>query len=241
MRASLLLCFALTLHAQLAQPTREEMIRLTPKNPFPRFEDGRPQAPAALLEKVRALGVDSVHEFLRAKGYPNQFAGGFEILRPGVKLVGRAVTAQYLPLRPDLAEAIEVSAARRRLAKSTNQKVIDQLREGDVPVIDVMGAAPGHNFGGDNLHAAIYGATKTGAVIDGTIRDVEGMYEFPTQIYFRMAHPAAVNNVTVVGINIPIRIGRAAVLPGDVVLGDRTGVVFIPPHLLEEAARLPAK
>jgi regulator of RNase E activity RraA len=240
MRACLLLfCLIATasLHAQLAQPAREEMIRLTAGNPFERFADGRPKAPDSLLETVRALAVDDVYEFLRAKGYPNQFAGGFEILRPGVKLVGRAFTAQYLPLRPDLAEAVEAVAVKRGLARSTNQKVIDQLQEGDVAVIDLMGAAPGNNFGGDNLHAALYGATRRGAVVDGTIRDVEGMFDFPTQIYFRMAHPAAVTNVTVVGINIPVRIGRAVALPGDIVLGDRTGVVFIPPHLLEAVLR----
>jgi regulator of RNase E activity RraA len=222
------------LHAQLQYPGRDELVRRTPKNPYERFEDGRPRVPEAALEKVRALNVDDVHEFLSTKGYRNQFAGGFTILRPGKKLVGRAVTAQYLPLRPDLAEILEAEAAAKGLARSTNQKVIDLLKPGDVPVIDLMGAAPGNNFGGDNLHAAIFGATKTGAVVEGTIRDLEGMFTFPTQIYYRMAHPAAVANVSVVGINIPVRIGRAVALPGDVVLGDRTGVVFIPPHLLPE-------
>jgi regulator of RNase E activity RraA len=132
---------------------------------------------------------------------------------------------------------MESSAQQRGLAKSTNQKVIDQLRQGDVPVIDLMGVVPGNNFGGDNLHAAIYGATRRGAVVEGTIRDLEGMHTLPTQIYYRAAHPAAVANVTVVGVNIAVRIGRAVVLPGDVVLGDRTGVVFIPPHLLDELLR----
>jgi regulator of RNase E activity RraA len=112
--------------------------------------------------------------------------------------------------------------------------VIDLLQANDVPVIDLMGATMGHNFGGSNLHAAIYGATHTGAVVDGTIRDVEGIAELPTQVYFRKAHPAAVTEVTVVGINIPVKIGEAVVLPGDVVLGDSEGVIFIPPHLVKE-------
>jgi regulator of RNase E activity RraA len=112
--------------------------------------------------------------------------------------------------------------------------VIDLLQLNDVPVIDLMGAAPGHNFGGDNLQAAVAGLTKTGAVIDGTIRDIEGIFELPTQIYFKKAHPAAVSEVTVVGINIPIKVGDAVVLPGDVVFGDREGVMFIPPHLVKE-------
>ncbi|MCP5115312.1 MAG: dimethylmenaquinone methyltransferase, partial [bacterium] len=92
----------------------------------------------------------------------------------------------------------------------------------------------GHNFGGDNIHAAVYGATRTGAVVDGTIRDLEGIYNLPTQIYFKKPHPAAVSDVSVVGLNIPVQVAGAMVMPGDVVLGDRTGVIFIPPHLVRE-------
>jgi 4-hydroxy-4-methyl-2-oxoglutarate aldolase len=144
------------------------------------------------------------------------------------------VTAQFLPVRPDLAEVIEADAKAQKLPRGVNQRVIDLLEPGDVPVIDLMGAGPGHTFGGDNLHAAIYGLTKTGAVIDGMIRDVEGISELPTQVYFKKAHPAFVEDVSIVGINIPIKIGEAIVMPGDVVLGDREGVIFIPPHLVKE-------
>ena len=235
--AAAALLAAATLHAQFIMPDRDGMARLTPKNPYGRFEDGRPKVPDALLDKVRALSVDDVYEILRANKYPNQFAGGFEILRPGVKLVGRALTAQYLPFRPDLDEALDASARQRGVGSRTTNNSIDLLRERDVPVIDLMGAAPGNNYGGDNLHAAIFGIARTGAVVEGTIRDLEGMFEFPTQIYYRQARPEAVANVSVVGINIPVRIGRAVVLPGDVVLGDRTGVVFIPPHLLDVVLR----
>ena len=169
------------------------------------------------------------------KGYKHQFAGwDFEVLHPGKKLVGRAVTAQYLPLRPDLAEVLDADAMKEGLPKGQNQKVIDLLQLNDVPVIDLMGATPGHNFGGDNLQAAVYGRTHTGAVIDGTIRDVEGISELPTQIFFKKSHPAAVSEVMVVGINIPVKVGEAVVMPGDVVLGNSEGVIFIPPHLVKE-------
>jgi regulator of RNase E activity RraA len=97
-----------------------------------------------------------------------------------------------------------------------------------------MGAAPGHNFGGDNLQTALYAASRTGAVIDGTIRDLEGIFELPSQIYYKQARPEAVSGVSVAGINIPVKAGGAVVMPGDVVLGDRSGVIFIPPHLLRE-------
>jgi regulator of RNase E activity RraA len=220
--------------AQMFRFTREQMIRYTAKNPFERFPDGRPKVPDDLLEKVKAMSVEEAWGVLRSKGYHHQFSDGFRILHPGKKLVGRAVTAQYLPVRPDLEEVLQQEAKASGMPASTNQKVIDLLQLNDVPVVDLMGAAPGHNFGGDNLHAAIYGATRTGAVVDGTVRDVEGIAELGSQVYFKKAHPAAVSEVTVIGINIPVKVGDAIVMPGDVVLGDSEGVIFIPPHLVRE-------
>jgi 4-hydroxy-4-methyl-2-oxoglutarate aldolase len=220
--------------AQMFRFTREQMIRYTAKNPFERFPDGRPKVPHELLEKVKTLSVEEAWGILRSKGYMSQYADGFQVLHPEKKLVGRAVTAQYLPVRPDLEEVLQQEAKASGLPASTNQKVIDLLQLNDVPVVDLMGAAPGHNFGGDNLHAAIYGVTRTGAVVDGTVRDVAGIAELGSQVYFRKAHPAAVSGVTVVGINIPVNVGNAIVMPGDVVLGDREGVIFIPPHLVRE-------
>jgi 4-hydroxy-4-methyl-2-oxoglutarate aldolase len=220
--------------AQMFRFTREQMIRYTAKNPFERFPDGRPKVPDELLEKVRTLSVEEAWGILRSKGYLSQYADGFQILHPDKKLIGRAVTAQYLPVRPDLEEVLQQEAKASGMPASTNQKVIDLLQLNDVPVIDLMGASPGHNFGGDNLHAAIYGLTRTGAVVDGTVRDIAGIAELGSQVYFRKAHPAAVSGVTVVGINIPVKVGNAIVMPGDVVLGDREGVIFIPPHLVQE-------
>ncbi len=226
------------LPAQMFRWTREQMIHYTPENPFERFADGRPKVPDTLLEQVKTLSVEEAWGILRSKGYHAQYAGsGFKILHPGTKLVGRAVTAQYLSIRPDLTTVVEADAKAAGLPASVNQKVIDLLQLNDVPVVDLMGATPGHNFGGDNLHAAIYGATRTGAVVDGTVRDVEGLFEMPTQVYFRDGHPAAVSGVMVAGINIPVRIGEAIVMPGDVVLGDRTGVIFIPPQLVEQIVK----
>jgi 4-hydroxy-4-methyl-2-oxoglutarate aldolase len=220
--------------AQMFRFTRDQMVRYTLKNPFERFPDGRPKVPDALLEKVKTLSVEEAWGILRNKGYHAQYADGFQILHPGKKLVGRAVTAQYLPVRPDLEEVLKQEAKAAGMPASTNQKVIDLLQLNDVPVVDLMGALPGHNFGGDNLHAAIYGVTRTGAVVDGTVRDVGGIGELGSQVYFRKAHPAAVAGVTVIGINIPVKIGTAIVMPGDVVLGDSEGVIFIPPHLVQE-------
>jgi regulator of RNase E activity RraA len=211
------------------------MAKYTPLNPYPRFADGRPKVDDAILERVKGLSLEEAWGILQNKGYKHQFAGAdFKILHPGQKLVGRAVTAQLLPARPDLAAVLDADARAQNMAKEPNQKIIDILDRGDVPVIDLMGAAPGHTFGGDNLHAAIYGRTGTGAVVDGNIRDLQGIFDLPTQVYYKQAHPSLVTEVSVVGINIPVKIGEAIVMPGDVVLGDREGVLFIPPHMVKE-------
>ncbi|HWB98277.1 MAG TPA: hypothetical protein VG672_16305 [Bryobacteraceae bacterium] len=238
MRRLIFLCCATLLslpcEAQLLRLTREQMVRYTAKNPFDRFPDGRPKVPEALLAKVKEMSLEEAWGILQSKGYHHQYVNDLQILHPGQKLVGRAFTAQYLPMRPDLAETLAEDAKAQGLPSGTNQKTIDQLQRDDVPVIDLMGAAPGHNYGGDNLQTAVWAATHTGAVIDGTIRDLEGIFALPSQIYFRKAHPSAVSEVVVIGINIPVKVGDAIVMPGDVVLGDREGVIFIPPHLLPE-------
>jgi 4-hydroxy-4-methyl-2-oxoglutarate aldolase len=220
---------------QVFRLTREQMIKYTAKSSYDRFPDGRPRVDDKMLERVKGLSLEEAWGFLINKGYRHQFAGwDFQVLHPGKTLVGRAVTAQYLPVRPDLFDVVEAEAKEYGLPKGQNQKVIDLLQINDVPVIDLMGAAPGHNFGGDNLQAAVWGRTHTGAVIDGTIRDIEGIRELPSQIFFKRAHPAAVAEVMVAGINIPVKVGEAIVMPGDVVLGNDEGVIFIPPHLVKE-------
>ena len=190
--------------AQVFKLTHEQMLKYTAKNPFDRFPDGRPKVPDALLERVKGLSLEEAWGILMSKGYKHQFAGwDFQVLHTGQKLVGRAYTAQYLPMRPDLDEVLQADAKATGFPLSANQKIIDFLQMKDVPVIDLMGAFPGHNFGGSNLQAAVFGRTGTGAVIDGTIRDLDGIRELPTQVYFKKSHPAAVSEVTVVGINIP--------------------------------------
>ena len=230
----LLCALALPASGQIFSLTKEQMIEFTKHNPYERFPDGRPKVPLNLIERIAELSVEEAWGVLRSKGYMKQYADGFEILKPGQRLVGRAMTAQYLPHRPDLEEVVDADAKKKGLAAGNTQKVVDALVRDDVAVVDLMGAAPGHNFGGDNLHSAIWGQTRRGAVVDGTIRDLQGTFDLPLNIFYKKAHPAAVEGVLVVALNIPVEISGAVVMPGDVVLGDREGVIFIPPHLVQE-------
>jgi 4-hydroxy-4-methyl-2-oxoglutarate aldolase len=220
--------------AQVFTFSREEMVKYTAKNPFDRFPDGRPRVPDALLQQALGLSAEEIFAVLPEAKFPNQFESNWTLLHPGRKLVGRAVTAQFMPYRPDIAEVAESEAKAKGLGQNANQRVIDMLQTGDVIVVDLFGKIDHGTFVGDNLATAIYSATKTGFVIDGSIRDLEGIFPIEMAGYFRGVHPSAIGNVMLTGVNIPVRIGNATVLPGDLVFGDREGVYFIPPHLVQE-------
>ena len=218
---------------QVFTMTREQLIKYTAKNPYERFPDGRPKVPDALLEKFKDMSSEEIG--LSRSGFPNQYVDGLQILHPDRKLIGRAVTLQLMPLRPDIAEvdAAEWKAAGNQRPRD-HQNAIDLLQKGDVFVVDVFGSVASGGVIGDNLAYYIMKTTGAGFVIDGAIRDLDGISPFHDLAgYFRAAVPPAIHNVFVAGINIPVRIGNATVMPGDVVFGDDEGVSFIPPHLVQ--------
>jgi 4-hydroxy-4-methyl-2-oxoglutarate aldolase len=221
--------------AQLFTPTKEQMVEYTAQNQFERFSDGRPKIPDALIERARGLSAEEVWAVLPGQGFRNQYADGFKVLHPEKKLAGRAFTVQFMPLRPDLESLINTRAKAAGIPRMNNQVAIDMLQAGDVLVVDLFGQVEGGTIVGDNLFYYIMKATKAaGLVLDGSIRDLEGIAEMPMPAYFRHAHPTPIANVMLTGINIPIRIGNATVMPGDLVFGDREGVYFVPPVLVKE-------
>ncbi len=221
--------------AQLFTYTREQMVELTAQNPFDRFADGRPKVPDALIERARGLSAEEVWAVLPGQGFRNQYADGFRVLHPERKLAGRAFTVQFMPQRPDLEGLISKRAAAAGIPRMNNQVAIDMLQPGDVLVVDLFGQVEGGTIVGDNLFYYVMKATKNGGlVVDGAIRDLEGISRMEMPAYFRDAHPSAINNVVLSGINVPVRIGKATVLPGDLVFGDSEGVYFIPPALVEQ-------
>jgi regulator of RNase E activity RraA len=224
-------------HAQLFTLTKEQLIEYTAKNPFERFPDGRPKVPDALIERARGLSAEEVFGVLGGgkSGFRNQYADGFSVLHPGKKLVGRAVTVQFMPLRQDLEDVAQAHSQAAGRGHLTNQTAIDLLQPGDVLVVDLFGKGEDGTIVGDNLFYYIMKTTKTGGiVVDGSIRDLEGISEMDMPLYYRHAHPSYLTNVTLTGINIPVRIGNATVMPGDLVIGDPEGVYFVPPQMVEQ-------
>lgn len=217
------------------QPPQDVMVALTSQAPE-RFADGRPRVPDDILERMKLVTTEEAWSVLRKHGYHRQFEGGWLRTHESV-LVGRAVTAQFLPHRPDFHDAIQKAglAEGRADVGGQNSWVIEMLEKDDVMVVDIFGKVKDGTVIGDNLGTAVKTRTQAGAVIDGGIRDYDGLVKLQDVNFFiRGMDPTAIADVTLGGINIPIRIGGVTVLPGDVVLGTPTGVIFIPAHLAQE-------
>ncbi|HUG81905.1 MAG TPA: hypothetical protein VML01_09595 [Bryobacterales bacterium] len=219
--------------AQLDGFSKEQLIKYTAKNPFERFEDGRPKVPQKYIDGLKNASSEMLWGPLRGAEYANQWSGGWQIVRPEMKLIGRVVTAQFMPVRPDVNEIIEADNNPDKNV-SNNQRVINALQPGDVLVVDLFGKIEQGTFAGDNLTASIFAATGNGFVVDGAVRDLDGIYPQEVPVYVRGFHVSAIGNVMLTGINIPIRIGETTVMPGDLVVGDREGLTFVPPHLVED-------
>jgi regulator of RNase E activity RraA len=218
------------------EPSREEMIEMTRQNPFDRFPNGRPRVPDDLLERMKLVTTEEAWSVLYHAGYLRQFEGSWKETHPGKITVGRAVTAQFLPHRPDYHDAVQQTgvAEGRGSRGGQNSWIIESLQLNDVMVVDIFGKVKDGTVVGDNLGTAVRTRTRAGAVIDGGIRDYQGLVQLSdVNIYMRGVDPSGIADVTLAGLNIPIRIGGATVLPGDVVLGTPTGVLFIPPHLVQ--------
>ena len=221
------------------QPTPEELEALTPLNPFGRFPDGRPRVPDGILDRLLRATTEQAWKTMYDHEYRYQFEGGWRQTHPGRITVGRAVTAQFLPFRPDFHAVVQQTGMSEGRSGSGGQNswVIESLQQRDVMVVDIFGKVEDGTVVGDNLGTAVKVRTGAGAVIDGGIRDYQGLTLLEdVNFYFRGMDPTPIADVTLAGINIPVRLGRVTVLPGDVILGTPTGVTAIPPHLAEEVA-----
>jgi 4-hydroxy-4-methyl-2-oxoglutarate aldolase len=221
--------------AQLNSFSKQELTDYTARNPFDRSPDGRPRVPDPLIERARELSSEEIWSVLQEKGYNNQYADGFHILHPGKPMVGRAFTVQFMPLRTDVDDVASQKAKAHGLSRLTNQTAIDLLQPGDVLVVDLFGKKVNGTIVGDNLFFYVNEATRGGGmVVDGSVRDLNGISEIDMPAYFRAVDPTPIGNVMLTGINVPVRIGGVTVMPGDLVVGDREGVYFIPPQYVQE-------
>jgi len=219
--------------------SREELIDYTPEWLGERTEDGRPRVPDAIVERMRSVTITQAWGVLRNEGYHWQYEGDWQCTHPGQVLAGRALTAVYMPRRPDMRALMEEKGARLGCIGDQISWPIDMLVKGDVYVADVYGKVEQGPIIGDNLSTAIHARSGNGVVHDAAVRDLDGIQAIPGFVSFvRGWHPTyASPTIMLLGVNTPIRIGHATVMPGDVVLGRGDGVIFVPPHLAEKVVK----
>ncbi|MEZ2337964.1 RraA family protein [Mucilaginibacter sp. RCC_168] len=228
----LLLC-AVSVRAQTI--SKEQLIFYTSEWKGERFDDGRPKIPDELLERARHIGIEEAWTVLKNEGYNNQFEGNWKLVNDDVPVIGRAVTAMFMPSRPDLEKNIKAQGVKEGRKGNTNAWPIDVLKKGDVYVADGFGKIKGGTLIGDNLGNSIFNKSGNGVIFDGSARDLQGLKSIPGfNAFVRDFDPSYLEEMVLMGLNTPIRIGHAIVMPGDLVISEKEGVLFIPAHLAEK-------
>lgn len=236
------LMFDVPSSAQEVQVSEEELIELTSEWDGDRYDDGRPKVPESILKRMEEVTLEEAWAVLRNENYVHQYSGDWEMINPDSVLVGRALTATFMPGRPDVQRVLESKGEEVGRTGSQNAWPVAMLQQGDVYVADQFGAHEDGPTIGDNVGNAIYTNSGNGIVYNGALRDVSGLKEIGGfTSYFRSYHPSHhLNNpegrlnTTLVSINAPTRIGKVMVMPGDIVLGRDGGIIFIPPQLAEQ-------
>jgi regulator of RNase E activity RraA len=215
--------------------SKDEMIFLTSEWKGERFPDGRPKISDDLISRARNIGIEEAWQILNNEGYTNQYEGNWKMIHDDVPVIGRAVTASFIPSRPDLEKNIKERGWKNGFAGNTNAWPISVLQKGDVYVVDCFGKIKGGTMIGDNLGTSIFRKTGTGVIFDAAARDLQGLAGIEGfNAYVRDFHPSFLVDVVLIGLNTPVRIGQAIVLPGDLVISEKEGVLFIPAHLAEK-------
>lgn len=233
---TLMLC-GYFVQAQRIGSTPEYVKALTSQWQGARFEDGRPKVPDLVLERLQNATLEQIWGYLERKGYRNQVEKDWIILKPGETMVGRVVTAQFMPSRPDLDSLVRAQgkAEGRSQKGGINIWPIDILTKGDIYVADGYGKVKDGTLIGSSLGNAIYGKTGKGVIFYGSVRDMQELKETEGfNAWVKGHHPSYIKDMTPTAINAPIRIGEVTVFPGDVAFANEYGVVFIPAHLVED-------
>ncbi len=187
-----------------------------------------PTTRAALMK----VSVATLCTALFKRSFRNQFIQDVRPLNPNLpNMVGEAFTLRYMPAREDR-NGIAVFQNREH----PQRKAVEDCPPGAVMVIDSRKDARAASAGGI-LVSRLMKRGVAGVVTDGGFRDSPEIAELPFPAYH--ARPSAPTNLTLheaIDINVPIGCGDAPVFPGDVIVGDREGVVVIPAHLADEIA-----
>ncbi|MCP4611232.1 MAG: DUF1080 domain-containing protein [Planctomycetes bacterium] len=217
--------------------SRQRAMSCSPLWKGPRMEDGRAYVSDSILERMTKVSITMAWGIVRGAGYLNCYenSAGWQTIYPDKAIVGRVLTAQYMPSHPDYNRDILRHGHAEGRIGSSNSWPIDMLKKGDVYVADCFGKVLDGTLIGDNLANAIYANSGNGVIFDGGVRDLEGIEAIKGfNAWHKGADPSYLRDVMLTTINVPIKVGKALACPGDVVLAKREGIVFIPAHLAEK-------
>ncbi|MGL5361643.1 MAG: ribonuclease activity regulator RraA [Bosea sp. (in: a-proteobacteria)] len=188
----------------------------------------KPATRAALMQ----VSVATLCTALFKRGLRNQFIQDVRPLNPSLpNMVGEAFTLRYIPAREDR-NPLSVFTDRAH----PQRKAVEDCPPGHVMVIDSRKDARAASAGGI-LVSRLMKRGVAGVVTDGGFRDSPEIAELAIPAYH--SRPSAPTNLTLheaIEINGPIGCGDAPVFPGDVIVGDREGVIVIPAAIADEIA-----
>jgi len=195
-----------------------------------KFEAPKPVSDE-VLERLRRVSTGTACGQMIKAGVCRTFMKGLSPLFPvgaGRRIVGRAVTVQFLPVREDVPKSWR--------SDDLFRAALDRIRPSDFLVVDGMGWDEGALVG-DILGTRIKYLGGVGVAVDGALRDVTGIREVGLPVFAKYLHasPSAPYLMSA-NVDLPVQCGRVLVLPGDVILADDDGVVVIPNSLAERVA-----
>jgi len=239
---SMVMLAVIPARSQLVKWTPEYIQLLTKQWEGERTPDGRPKVSDAHLARLEKVTIEEAWEFLTSKGYENQFENfsglhenSWVIIHPEQPMIGRVLTAQYMPMRFDFDDYLQEVGKKQNIARVNNNLPVTSLSEGDVYVADAYGKIIDGTLMGDAVGGAVYKNSKRGVILNGSVRKLDALYEIDGfNAWIRGFDPSSISHMVCASVNAPVRIGRVTALPGDVVIARRSGVIFIPPHLVVE-------
>ncbi|WP_306207095.1 RraA family protein [Actinoplanes sp. RD1] len=178
-------------------------------------------------DRLAAVGTAGLSTALRKRGYHDVFVDGVAPLAPGMRLAGPARTLRFVPFRPDL-------LAERGGGLNPQKRAFDTVGAGEVLVIEARGLADAGTLG-DILATRAHQRGAAGVVTDGAVRDADTVAGIGLPVFARGAHPSVLGRRHVPWeTDVVIACGGAAVVPGDLVVGDGDGVLVVPAPLAAE-------
>jgi regulator of RNase E activity RraA len=179
--------------------------------------------------RLSAVATATLAGALQKRGIRSTFLSGLGPIKPGQRMIGRAHTLRFVPVREDL---IETYAPRLNMQRAA----IESLQPGEVLVIDARNETDAGTIGDIFAMRAIQ-LGAAGVVTDGAVRDTPALRHMDLPIYHRASHGATYRRLHMpVDQQVPIACAGVTVVPGDVIVGDEEGVVVIPAALVDEIA-----